>query len=134
MRKKKRMGEYQETCFSIGIYFVKACDENAMNVFFDDFIAMIEANKMVCGGGMNLQAKTFGMSVSSDIRRGKSKRLYMPVTDEQVNAVSEWCRARKEVYKIKIGEKRDAWHGWTDKEFDMTFDEEMVGAEIINDE
>ena len=129
--KKKRLGLYQELGFNISADFTQDCFAEAMEKFFYDFIDMIEVNRLVCGGGMNGQAKTFGVFVGSDIRRGNSKRLCLPVTPEQRQIVADWCRANPIVRRLKVSELKDAWHGFTKAMENMTHEDDMVGSEVL---
>jgi len=130
--KKKHTGIYQEFGFSIGIQFVSSCSQEDMDNFLDQFLDIIESNRMDCGGGGNFALKTCEFFITSTVPRGNSPRLFLSVTHEQRQAIIEWCRGRSEIYKLKSGELVDAWNV-PEAVINRAFDTFMQDAETINE-
>jgi uncharacterized protein YggL (DUF469 family) len=100
LRKKYRIGEFQELCFEISCEFNAPCDSAEYVHFCDHFIQeAIEANGLVCSGllapSVNLSAYING--------RGKT-------TEAQREAVLAWLEKTEGAANIKVSELHDAWY------------------------
>lgn len=67
----------------------------------DDFIDIIEANKLLFGGGG--QSQSFEGFITS------AKKFVSP-TKEEREIIKNWLENRTEVIEVKIGEFSDAWN------------------------
>lgn len=110
MRKKRKCGEYAELGFMVKAQFQDFCDAAIMNRFLDNFLDIIEAGQMVCGGFCNHASRAMCMYVTSSIRRGNSKSLYMSVTEGQRCEVLTWCKRQEILSCILVSELCDGWN------------------------
>jgi uncharacterized protein YggL (DUF469 family) len=115
MRKKRRCGEYTELGFMVKAQFQGACDATTMNKFLDDFLSVVENGHMACGGFCNHEGRVMYMFVTSNIKRGNSKSLYMSTTEEQRHSVLLWCKAQDILSDVMVSELCDGW----DSKFDI---------------
>lgn len=109
MRKKRRCGEYTELGFMVQAQFKDFCDAVMMNDFLDNFLTTVEEGQMACGGFCNHESRTMHMYVTSNIRRGNSKSLYMSVTDEQRQNILIWCQKQGVLKCVTVSELCDGW-------------------------
>ena len=103
-RKKLRVGEFQEFCFEVRVWFKLPVADAGNDHFLDAFIEMIESRDLRVGGmgGLLPLEKTDAM-INAAGRRS-------PTADDQ-NAVRIWLGQRPEVSKIEVSDRVDAWHG-----------------------
>lgn len=103
IRKKKRVGEFQELGFEVSYRLPGDLSSEQCEEFLCRFIVeAVEANNLAAGGGGANPASFFVVSA-------KSRRS---VTDEQREAVKRWLSHTSEVTTAEVGPLRDAWHGW----------------------
>jgi len=104
-RKKLRVGEFQELVFEIRISFCNSLDEDAYDIFFDEFIDLIEERHLAVGGlgGRLPLVETEG--IVSAWGRGSPTAV-----DRQ--SVLDWLRQRPEVASAEASEFVDGWYGW----------------------
>ncbi|MDM4770840.1 50S ribosome-binding protein YggL [Solimonas sp. SE-A11] len=101
LRKKKRLGEFQELGFGISFTPAAPLSENERAALLWAFIEhAIEANGLNAGGGGLSSMEFF---VTSAMRRGSA-------TDAQRDAVQAWLRSRTDVSAFTVGQLVDAWH------------------------
>lgn len=97
VRKKKRLGEYREYGFCVSF---EISDPAKLDLIFDRYIVeAIEGNRLLFGGSPR------GGFVTAAHRRGSA-------TECDRERVRRWLEQQSEVTNIKVGELRDAWHGW----------------------
>ncbi len=97
LRKKLRIGEFQELGFEVTITLREGRDETRLTAFWDDFIReALERNGLAYGGGMSGFVTTVGLGSATEAHR---------------EAVLTWLRARPEVRAADVGPLIDAWHG-----------------------
>lgn len=103
LRKKKRIGEFQEFAFLTGCRLVDNLEEETVDSFIDTFVEKaIEDNGLaVMGGG---SGREFGWSVVTERSRGT-------VCEEQRRMVEKWMTQRSEVEAYYVSPLIDAWHG-----------------------
>ena len=97
LRKKLRMGEFQELGFEVEVKlaaFVTPDDEDS---FIDAFLSeIIEPRSLIFGGGVNSGFVTHGGRASA--------------TEDDRESVRCWLLSRPEVESVAIGPLIDAWH------------------------
>lgn len=103
LRKKHHSGEFQELGFEISARFSPEFSEVNLDKFIDDFIDEIEKNKLSCGGGGDTE-KYEGFVTSQD--------KYASPSERKAKIIKKWLSNRLEDKNLKVGELRDAWHGW----------------------
>lgn len=101
LRKKNRVGEFQEFGFQVEVKFKLNLSESVSNKFYSDFIALIEENKLVFGGGGSLE------SLQGFIT-GWEK--YRSPTASQREKIENWLKNRKEISNCEVGILVDAWY------------------------
>lgn len=103
LRKKKRLGEFQELGFEVTYSLPQGTSQEERVTFLWSFLEeAAEANGLLAGGGGSDPAHFFVVSAK---RRGSA-------TEEQRIAVSEWLAKNPRVAAFNVGPLRDAWHGW----------------------
>jgi uncharacterized protein YggL (DUF469 family) len=96
LRKKLRVGEFQELGFDVSFKLRDGLDENQMTNFWDAFILQaIEQNGLAFGGGTNGFVCAWG--------RGSTRESHREL-------VRGWLTARPEVESVHIGPLTDAWY------------------------
>lgn len=101
LRKKIRVGEFQEFGFQVEVKFKLNLSKSVSNKFYSDFIALIEENKLAFGGGSSpesLQGFVTGWE------------KYRSPTDVQRKKIENWLKDRKEISKCEVGILKDAWY------------------------
>ncbi len=102
LRKKRRVGEYQEFGFDATYTPATGLSASDCNKLLDAFIEQaIEANGLACGGG---GLKTMKFFVTRMKRRGSA-------TEADRLIVQHWLQSRPDVASFNVGGLRDAWHG-----------------------
>ena len=100
LRKKLRLGEFQELGFEVRFRVSEVVPDAGLDEFWDRFIGgAIEANRLVCGGGCG---REWDVVVSPE-GRGSA-------TEEHRALVGKWLRDNGDVEAIQIGELVDVWH------------------------
>ena len=100
LRKKLRLGEFQELGFELRFRLDPALREEEVDRFTDSFILQgIEANDLMCGGKCGPEWDVF----VTRARRGS-------LIDEQVAAVHAWLEAYPSVRDVRLGKLQDAWY------------------------
>jgi hypothetical protein len=97
LRKKLRVGEFQELGFAISFQFHSGISESDTERFWDAFITeAIERHGLAYGGGEEGFVTLWG--------RGS-------VTEGHRELLRAWLASRAEVASFQIGFRVDAWHG-----------------------
>ncbi len=100
LRKKLRVGEFQELGFDVSFKLRDGLDENQLTSFWDAFILQaIEQNGLAFGGGTSGFVCVW--------RRGSAQESHREF-------VRGWLTAREEVESAHTGPLADAWHGSND--------------------
>ncbi len=100
LRKKLHKGEFQEFGFEILIHFQQTITFEKKEIFFDDFIELIEElNLLFGGGGSKLKMEGF-------ITAEKGS-----VTNLHENKISSWLESKSDIIESFKIEKKDAWNG-----------------------
>jgi uncharacterized protein YggL (DUF469 family) len=102
LRKKRRVGEFQENAFGVRFSLRDGLTPDANDEFLGRFLeGAIEANGLSCGGGGQGPAWEFIVQLA---RRGSP-------SDAQRVAVGAWLGQQPEVRAYVVGEFFDGWHG-----------------------
>lgn len=97
LRKKLRIGEFQELGFSVSMEFPQALNPDEQETFLDALLdELIVPRDLAYGGSVE------GGFVS---RFGRGS-----TTQEDRDAVSAWLRARVDVTSASVGPMEDCWH------------------------
>ena len=104
LRKKKRLGEFQELGFEINFHFPHGLATEEQDELLDEWIIQaIERNDLAFGGG-------FGNGVCNGfITVAKSRGS---ATEQHRHAVEAWLKTNPKVLSFTMGSLVDAWHGW----------------------
>ena len=103
LRKKKRVGEFQELGFEVGYHVPDDWSDIRREEFLWEFLEhAIEANGLEAGGGGGNPMNFFVVSAKS---RGSA-------TNGQREAVKRWLSHQSAVTLGEVGPLRDAWYGW----------------------
>ena len=98
LRKKLRLGEFQQLGFEVSIALNPELGIDAFDRFLDEFIVdVIEANNLVFGGGVD----------SGFITSFK----YIFVSEAHRTIVENWLKERQEVISVTLGPLVDALYG-----------------------
>lgn len=96
LRKKLRIGEFQELGFEVSFALRPDLSEADSIRFWDGFIAeAIEAHGLAFGGGTEGFITAWGRGSATDIHR---------------ELVRAWLTSRSEVSSVRVGPLIDAWH------------------------
>jgi len=106
LRKKFHVGEFQELGFEIFVNLKSDLSEIKIYKFLDDFIDVIEVNKLLFGGGGKENWEGFITSA----------KKYGSPTVEDREKIKIWLAKREEVIGCKTGDFLDAWNDskWND--------------------
>ena len=97
MRKKLRVGEFQELGFDVSFELRPELVEDELIRFWDTFILdAIERNGLSYGGGTNGFASVWGRGSATEMHREN---------------VRSWLSSRAEVLSVSVGPLFDAWYG-----------------------
>lgn len=100
LRKKLRLGEFQELGFEVGFRLPGTLDEAQGLQFWDEFIGQaIESAGLMCGGGCGQE---WGIFV---VRPGRRS-----ATEDDQRHVRAWLERHPLVSDIRVGPLVDAWH------------------------
>ncbi|MBA3634289.1 MAG: YggL family protein [Acidobacteria bacterium] len=107
LRKKFHLGEFQVFGVEIFLKFEPTLTDSDFAEFSDDFINLIEANKLLFDGGG--QSKSWEGFVSS------ARKVVSPTEDER-EMIKNWLENHPEVVEVRVGEFLDAWNDpkWND--------------------
>jgi uncharacterized protein YggL (DUF469 family) len=100
LRKKLRLGEFREFGFEVSCRLDEDTPVDEIRRIDDDFIAMIEANGLQCGGGSS--RGRWGAFVE---RSGRGT-----VTEEHRQIVARWLETYPLFTEYTISELVDAWY------------------------
>ncbi|MDO5451314.1 MAG: 50S ribosome-binding protein YggL [Akkermansia sp.] len=101
LRKKFRVGEFQELCFEFSFEYKGDVESPECEKFLHSFVEeCIEANDLNCEGcfadnGCNISARATDPKQTSEAQRA---------------AVKAWLEAREDVELKSFGELEDAWY------------------------
>ncbi len=99
LRKKKRLGEFQELGFEVTFQPLRTLPESEREERIWEFLGKaIEANELMAGGGLNDPVSLF---VTSAKRRGTA-------SEQQRSAVREWLAAQSWIESVEVGPLVDA--------------------------
>lgn len=98
LRKKKRIGEFQELGFEVCTTLRTGLSEQERDAFLDRVIAFVEARRLGYGGG---DVSAF----VSYLGRGS-------LTEQDREAFSAFLAGDTAVERHELGPLRDAWYGW----------------------
>ncbi len=101
LRKKKRLGEFQEFGFYLDAEYDEIKDESKFDDFIDRVLDMIEDNGFVCGGKFLEEQFDGFLSLSNP-----SLEL-----ESQKKALLESLKSISEIKKAEVSENVDAWYG-----------------------
>lgn len=99
LRKKKRVGEFQEFGFDVDAGLRSNMDREALRAFSDRFIACIEANKLAFGGGIGPMVGGF----VTRFDRGSA-------TEVDRSSITTFLKSDRDVVQHQVGALRDAWY------------------------
>ena len=103
LRKKKRVGEFQELGFEVMYRLPDGWSSEQSEKFLWEFLEeAVEPNDLAAGGGGG-NPWNFFVVCSKD---------RSSATDEQREAVERWLSAKPEVTAFEVEPLRDAWYGW----------------------
>lgn len=103
LRKKKRVGEFQELCFELHADLKPDLSEADLDAFVGRLIHVVEARKLSFGGGAGRDLKLNGV-VARD-GRGSA-------TEDDRAALAAFLEADGLVVGHQVGALQDAWYGW----------------------
>lgn len=110
LRKKKRIGEFRELGFHVGLKFSSGMDSTSQDDLIDRFIEeAIENNELMFGGG-GFEGEFSGF-VTADSSRGS-------VTEGQREAVQKWLTTDDSISGYYVSSLMDAWHGRLEEDLD----------------
>lgn len=101
LRKKFHLGEFQELGFEICANLNSELSEMEFDRFYDEFIDLIEENKLLFGGGVCKQNME-GFVTSA-------KKFASP-TSQDKEKIKDWFERRDEVFDSNVGKFKDAWN------------------------
>ena len=103
LRKKKRIGEFQELGFCVTFRFSENLSIEDGNRLKEEFLEQaIEQNGLVCGGGG--PDNKWEVFVTLDEPRGST-------TEQHRQAVEKWLSRNQRIVGYEIGPLVDAWYG-----------------------
>lgn len=103
LRKKLRVGEFQELGFEVEIRFAPG-DEPAFDDALDAWIEFVESRSWLFGGGGTVDLGKLGGFVVKDGRG--------TLTEADRAAAEAWLKEAAWVEGFQVGSLKDAWHGW----------------------
>ncbi len=106
LRKKFHVGEFQKSGFEVFVNLKSDLNETEFDKFFDDFIDVIEQNRLLFGGGGKESREGFITS---------AKKVGSPTVEDR-EKIKFWLAKRDEVIDCEVGDFLDAWNDtkWND--------------------
>lgn len=104
LRKKFHIGEFRELGFEIFVNFRTNLSDEKFDKFYDDFISLMEENKLLFGGG--------GCSKEVEGFITSAKKFASP-TKGNKERIKSWVESREEVGNCRVGNFKDAWNDKT---------------------
>jgi len=101
IRKKHRVGEFQELGFELAFTLDDSVSSSDADAFMDTFVKEAIAHNDLAFFGWGERSVE-----GTVITRARGS-----VTSEQRAAVDGWLGSRKEIASHRLGELADAWHG-----------------------
>lgn len=105
LRKKKRVGEFQELGFEVRAELRPGASDGDAEAFIERLIEVVEARELGFGGGVG-RDDTFEGFVT---RAGRGS-----ATEDDRASLATFLEGDDAVTRHELGELRDAWHGWED--------------------
>jgi uncharacterized protein YggL (DUF469 family) len=105
LRKKKRLGEFQELAFPVAFRLDATLDDDAVQAFLDELIAAVEARSLSFIGSGHVE----WYGAVGHLGRGSA-------SEDDQTFVQNLLNQDHRVKASAIGELRDAWHGDWDTE------------------
>jgi uncharacterized protein len=99
LRKKKRVGEFQELGIEVSCTVDLASEDIEFDIWTDDFVRMIESLNLSCGGGGSFR----DWSVCVSKHKGS-------VSEEDKKSISKWLTDNKYVKDFEISDFFDVWY------------------------
>ena len=100
LRKKLRIGEFQELGFELKFRLDEAVSDTEVEPFWDAFIGeAVEPRGLMCGGGCGREWEVF---VARPNRQSAS--------EDDRHALEQWLQANRHVVDLQIGPLIDEWH------------------------
>ncbi len=103
LRKKLRVGEFQELGFEVEIRFAPG-DEPAFDDALYVWIDFVESRDWSFGGGGSVEGRKLDGFIAKDGRG--------TLTEADRAAAEGWLKEASWVEGFQVGPLRDAWHGW----------------------
>ena len=101
LRKKLRVGEFQEFGFEISAKFKADFTDADFEKFVGEFIGEVEKNKLWFGGGGSLKEWKGFLT---------SQKNYHTTIAAQKEKIKSWLENRVEIAECEVGESKDAWY------------------------
>jgi len=101
LRKKLHVGEFQVFGFEVSANFKSNLTEAESDKFYDEFIAEIEANKLLFGGGGGPE------SMQGFVTAAKN---HQSPTVAQREKIKNWLENHRGIADCKVGNFKDAWY------------------------
>ena len=112
LRKKRHLGEFRQTGFSVDCRIRSGLSAAEFEEFTDQFIVQaIEGNSLVFGGGGSPNRNWSGVVCRDD--------RYDSTTSTDRAAVQSWLEPRAEVGSFRLSDFWDVWHGSDPFDTDM---------------
>ena len=102
LQKKLRVGEFAQLGFRIKILLEPGLPDGEKEKALDDFLEMLESNRLCFGGGGNFLEDRIRGFVACD-ERGS-------VTEEHRSFIIGWCRKRPEIASVEAEALRAGTH------------------------
>lgn len=102
LRKKRRLGEFQELGFLLRIK-TRALSSPEQDALLDAFIDQVEALHLLAGGGISTEQGEFFITLAG---RGSA-------TDDHRRLLTEWLQRQPAVTAATAAPLQDAWYGYS---------------------
>jgi uncharacterized protein YggL (DUF469 family) len=103
LRKKKRVGEFQELCFELNAELRLGLAHAELETFVDRLIQAVEARQLAFAGGAGRDHKLSGVVT----RNGRES-----TTEDDRAALAAFLASENIVVQHEIGALQDAWYGF----------------------
>ena len=102
LRKKYRVGEFQELCFEFSFEYKGDVDSPECELMIRAFDKeCLEPNGLVCSGLLQNTGCNIAVHAADPTQTNEAQRA----------AVKAWVEARPEIQLTRFGELEDAWYG-----------------------